>query len=277
MANDAFSNYTENNIVDHQFRSATWAKPSALHFGLLATVSNDGVTLTELSGGTYARVAKTPGATDFTVTGKTAANATGIAFAAMGISATATHMGIWDAASGGNLLAWSLLANSKVLGVNDPGPTFAVGVFTFTHNGTSDALSNKILNHMFGATTWAKPTNIQIAYYTTAPTAAGGGTEVSAVNTNYSRASIAPSDANFTATQGGNTGASSGTGGATSNSVVGTFPAPNGSANWGAINSMGLYDNTGLFIGWTTFPAVNVNVGDIASTIGVGAMTWTVN
>lgn len=274
MANDAFSNYIENLIVDHQWRTATFAKPAALYFGLLSTAASDGVTVTELSGTGYARVAKTPGATDFTVSGNAVSNASAITFPSPGAAwGTATHMAIYDAASGGNLIAWSLLTASKVIGASDPAPQFAIGEFTFTYNSTSNALANKVLNHIFGATTWAKPTGLNFAFYTAAPSAAGGGTEVSGGS--YARVTVAPSDANFAATQGGNTGASSGTGGSTANSAAITFPAP--TANWGAVLAVGVFDNLGMFVGWGSFAAQNVNAGDAAPVIAIGALTWAIN
>lgn len=99
-------------------------------------------------------------------------------------------------------------------------------------------LENKLVDHQFRSATYAKPTAAWIALYTAAPSDAGGGTEVAGGG--YARVNLPPLDTNWTATQGGTTGASSGTGGATSNAVVVTFPVP--SADWGTVTHVAIFD-----------------------------------
>jgi hypothetical protein len=110
----------------------------------------------------------------------------------------------------------------------------------------SNFTENQIADHYFRAASASKPTNLAVALLTVAPNDAGGGTEV--VGGSYTRATIAPSNTNFTATQGGTSGASSGTGGVTSNAVAITFPPPSG--NWGEIVAFQVRDNADNIIAW---------------------------
>jgi hypothetical protein len=100
----------------------------------------------------------------------------------------------------------------------------------------SDYLENALIDHIFRTRTWAKPTALYLALYTSAPTDAGGGTEVAGGG--YARVNLAPGNANWTATQGGTSGDSSGTGGATTNAVLIQFPPP--IANWGTVTHFGI-------------------------------------
>lgn len=102
----------------------------------------------------------------------------------------------------------------------------------------SDYLENKLIDHLFRTATFSKPAALHVALFTAAPSDAGGGTEVSGGS--YARVNLAPLDANWKATQGGVSGNSSGTGGATSNASVITFPSP--TANWGTVTHFGIFD-----------------------------------
>jgi len=99
-------------------------------------------------------------------------------------------------------------------------------------------LENKLVDHLFRAASLAKPAALYVALYTAAPSDAGGGTEVAGGG--YARVNLPPLDTNWTATQGGTTGASSGSGGATSNAVVVTFPVP--TSDWGTVTHFALFD-----------------------------------
>lgn len=54
-----FTNFAENKILDAIFRGQALGVPATFHIGLLTANPNDGTTLTEVSGGSYARVAVT--------------------------------------------------------------------------------------------------------------------------------------------------------------------------------------------------------------------------
>jgi hypothetical protein len=102
----------------------------------------------------------------------------------------------------------------------------------------SDYLENALIDHVFRTAAFAKPAALYVALFTATPTDAGGGTEVTGGA--YARVSVPPGDATWTATQGGATGASTGTGGTTQNAAVIRFPAP--TADWGTVTHLGIFD-----------------------------------
>lgn len=137
----------------------------------------------------------------------------------------------------------------------------------------SDYLQNKLIDHLFRAATFSKPSAIYVGLYTATPNDAGGGTEVSGGS--YARQNLAPSDTNWLATQGGTSGNSSGTSGQTKNAVAITFPAP--TADWGVITSYGIFDGlTGNLLLYGNFTASKtVSNGDQAPVVAINGMTVT--
>ena len=141
-------------------------------------------------------------------------------------------------------------------------------------SAASDYLENQLIDHIFRAGTFTKPTVLAIGLFTAAPSDAGGGTEVSGGS--YARVQRDPSDTNWTATQGGTTGASSGTSGHTDNAAAITFPAP--TANWGLVTHWGLFDATsgGNLLLWGALTiSKTINNGDPAPSIPTGEFDQT--
>ena len=139
----------------------------------------------------------------------------------------------------------------------------------------SDYLENKLIDHLFRTGTFAKPTGLYLALFTAAPSDAAGGTEVAGGS--YARVNLAPSDTNWRATQGGTSGASSGTGGLTSNAVAITFPAP--TADWGTVTHFGIFDASsgGNLLIWDALTAARTILNnDPAPVFADGALTVTV-
>jgi len=135
----------------------------------------------------------------------------------------------------------------------------------------SDFLENMIIDWLFRTRTPAKPTALYVALFTAAPSDAGGGTEVTGGS--YARVNLAPLDTNWNATQGGTTGNSSGTGGATANAVAITYPAP--TANWGTITHYGIFDalTGGNLLVWDALTAARaVLSGDPAPAFAIGQL-----
>ncbi len=135
----------------------------------------------------------------------------------------------------------------------------------------SDYLENKLVDHIFRNRSFTVPTTIYVGLLTAAPSDSGGGTEVTGGS--YARVQVGPSDAAWESTQGTTTAvASSGTGGATQNGSVITFPTP--SANWGVVTHVGIYDASTagnlLFHGALT-ASKTINNGDPAPTFPAGA------
>jgi len=110
----------------------------------------------------------------------------------------------------------------------------------------SDYYENKIIDHMLRGQAFTPPSAIYLALYTTAPSDAGGGTEVSGGS--YARQS-------FTLT--------AASGGASSNSADITFPTA--TADWGTIVAVGIFDAStgGNLLMWANLTASKtVNSGD---------------
>jgi hypothetical protein len=140
----------------------------------------------------------------------------------------------------------------------------------------SDYLENKLVDHIFRAAAFPKPTGLFIALFTAAPTDAGGGTEISGGG--YARVALAPSDANWRATQGGTSGVSSGATGQTANAIAITFPAP--SADWGTATHFGIYDAAtgGNLLIWDALTAPRpIGNGDTPPAFPVGALAIQIN
>ncbi len=105
------TNYLEDKIWNHVFGSTTYTKPTNWYVGLLTATPSDSAGGTEVSGGSYARQIIT-----FTVTGTgtaLATNTSAITFP----TATADWgiigwVGIYDAVSSGNLVAYQNLQKS---------------------------------------------------------------------------------------------------------------------------------------------------------------------
>lgn len=125
----------------------------------------------------------------------------------------------------------------------------------------SDYLESKVLDHLLGRTTYTAPATVYVALYTTAPTDAGGGTEVSGGG--YARKAVTNDATNWPA-------ASSST---KSNGTAIAFPEA--TANWGTVVAWGLFDASsgGNLLYWGTLTQNQaVNSGSTAS-FAIGALT----
>jgi hypothetical protein len=135
----------------------------------------------------------------------------------------------------------------------------------------SDSLENRLIDFLFRGQSFPPPSALFLALFTSAPTDAGGGVEVTGGS--YARVSIPGALASWSGTQGaGTTQPSSGTSGQISNNNLITFPAP--SATWGVLTHWALFDaatgGTQLAQGALTTPKT-VNAGDAAPSFAQGA------
>lgn len=140
----AKSDYLENLMLDHLFRTRTWSKPTNVWVGLLTAAPNDAGGGTEVSGGSYARVQVSCADASWTGThgsasgnssgtGGQISNANAITFPAPSANwGEATHFGIYDAASSGNLLYHGALTQPKTINSGDAAPSFPAGALTIT-------------------------------------------------------------------------------------------------------------------------------------------------
>ena len=112
----SFSNYWENKLLNHIFGKDSLTPP-VIYLGLsTAEPAEDGTGLTEPSGNAYQRVQTS--ASDWNVSaGGSLDNAGDIFFPmATGNWGTITHFALFDAATGGNMLAYGKLSPAKVIG-----------------------------------------------------------------------------------------------------------------------------------------------------------------
>lgn len=113
-----FSDYLENKVLEHVFENSAYTAPSTLFAALFTVAPSDTGGGTEVSGGGYVR--KTAA---FTVSGTnptTATNGSAIEYpTATGNYGTVVAVGVFDASSSGNLLAYANLDSSKVVSTGD--------------------------------------------------------------------------------------------------------------------------------------------------------------
>ncbi|NDG19067.1 MAG: hypothetical protein EB117_12455 [Betaproteobacteria bacterium] len=129
----SFSNFLENKLLDQIFGGVAYTFPASIYIGLATTVASDGSTFTEISGNNYARVAVTRNQTNFpAAVAGAVSNGTAITFPqASGSWGTIVAVGVFDASTAGNLLAWADLTVSKTIASGDTA-SFAVGDFDVT-------------------------------------------------------------------------------------------------------------------------------------------------
>ncbi len=113
-----FSDYLEDKVLKHVFGGSSFTAPSSFHVALFTSAPSDTGGGTEVSGGSYARQTTT-----FNVSGTSpteATNAAAIEYpTATGDYGTVVAVGVFDASSGGNLLAYASLTASKTVATGD--------------------------------------------------------------------------------------------------------------------------------------------------------------
>ena len=118
----AFSDYLENKVLLHVFGGTAYTAPTTLYVALYTVAPSDTGGGTEVSGGGYVRQTST-----FNVSGTNpteATNASAIEYPeATANYGTVVAVGVFDASSGGNLLAYSTLTASKTI---DSGDVFRI-------------------------------------------------------------------------------------------------------------------------------------------------------
>ncbi len=123
----SFSNFLENKVLGHVFGATPYTAPATLYVGLFTSNPGETGSGSEVSGGSYARQTIA-----FTVTGSQASNTAAVecptATASWG---TITYAAIYDAVSGGNLLAYGALTTSKTI---DNGDVFRIPAGDFDIN-----------------------------------------------------------------------------------------------------------------------------------------------
>jgi len=123
----------ESALIGHLFRGTAYTAPATWHVGLMTTACTDSAAGTEVTGGSYARVAVASGTGTWAAVSAgngTTSNVNAINFTTPSAGwGTVTHFGLWDAASAGNLLICQALTASKTINSGDT-VSFAAGALT---------------------------------------------------------------------------------------------------------------------------------------------------
>ena len=111
----AMADYLENKLLDHTLSATVFTTAATVYTALFTAAPSDAGGGTEVTGGAYARIAKTNNTTNFPLaSGGSKSNGTDIDFG----TATAdwgivTHVAIIDAAAAGNYYFWGALNSSR--------------------------------------------------------------------------------------------------------------------------------------------------------------------
>ena len=111
-----FTNYLENKLLDHVLRNVTYTSPTTAYVGLFTDAPDDTGAGTEVSGGSYARVSVSV----TTASAGAVTSSANVTFPqATGSGGTISHLAIFDALTSGNMLMYTELTTSKVIGNGD--------------------------------------------------------------------------------------------------------------------------------------------------------------
>lgn len=114
----SFSDYLEDKLLRHTFVNTAFTSPTTIYIALYTAAPSDTGGGTEVSGSAYARTSAA-----FTVSGTATlcTNSANIEFptASGGSWGTLVAVACFDAASGGNFLAWADLASSRTINDGD--------------------------------------------------------------------------------------------------------------------------------------------------------------
>ncbi len=131
------SNFLETAILDHVLRGVAFpALGTNTHVALFTADPTDAGSGAEVTGGAYARVAVARATTAWAAPADNAgsqrtSNSGTITFPAPTANwGTVTHWGLFDAATGGNLLYHGALTTSQTVTSGGSAPSFAAGALT---------------------------------------------------------------------------------------------------------------------------------------------------
>lgn len=140
----AMSDYLENKLIDFLLRAQSFTPPATVYVALFTANPTDTGGGTEVTGGSYARVAVTSSLANWagtqsagsTVassgTGGTTSNNSSITFPTPTANwGTVTGMALFDASTSGNMLLFSALTTNKTVNNGDAAPSFAAAALTF--------------------------------------------------------------------------------------------------------------------------------------------------
>ncbi len=113
----SFSNTFETHVLNYVFTATSVTRPTAWYLALFTSNPAEDASGTEVStsGTAYARQS-----VSFSVSGNLATNSAAVEFPTATASfGTVTHIGVFDASTSGNLIAYSALTASKAIATGD--------------------------------------------------------------------------------------------------------------------------------------------------------------
>ena len=113
----SFSNYLEDAVLNHVFTNTALTSPTTVYVSLHTANPAEDASGAEVStsGTGYARQSAT-----FSVTSGTATTTAAVEYPTATASyGTVTHVGVWDASTAGNMLAYAALTTSKAISSGD--------------------------------------------------------------------------------------------------------------------------------------------------------------
>jgi hypothetical protein len=113
----SFSNSTETLVLTWLLTAGSATRPTAWYLALYTAAPGEAGGGTEVTtvGTAYARQSAA-----FTVSGNTASNTSAVEFPTATASyGTVSHVGVYDASTGGNLIAYAALTTAKVIDTGD--------------------------------------------------------------------------------------------------------------------------------------------------------------
>ena len=135
------SNYLEDAVLNSVLRGVAFPSVSgSVYVALFTAAPSDSGGGTEVTGGSYARVAVSRATGSWAAPADNSgaqrtSNVGAITFPSPTANwGTVTHFGIFDASSGGNLLYWGALGTSRNILNGDNAPSFAAGTLTVQEN-----------------------------------------------------------------------------------------------------------------------------------------------
>jgi hypothetical protein len=254
----SFSDYAENKLLDLVLGAQAFARVGNVFASLHTANLLDNGTGTEVSGNNYSRKSITNNGTNFpAASARSKALAVQQDFlAASGPWGTVTDTGLWDAASGGNLLLADVNAVPRTFTTNDVPYIAPTNGLVVTLNGDASLyLANALLNHVLGGPDFTPPSNIYFGLFVS-------GTEVS--GNNYSRKLVANNSTNFPAAVAG----------AKALATAQEFDPPSGT--WGLVDEIRIFDApSGGNTLWSKSVTTPRNVGlNAPCRFSAGALTF---
>ena len=113
----SFSNTFETHVLNYVFTATSVTRPTAWYVALFTSNPAEDASGTEVSTSGTAYVRKT---VSFTVSGNLATNSAAVEFPTATASfGTVTHIGVFNASTSGDLIAYSALSASKAIATGD--------------------------------------------------------------------------------------------------------------------------------------------------------------